>query len=1205
MPEKSKRFVVSVLALAAFYLLACVPGYAQVDAGGIRGTVTDSSGAVIPEAKVTLTSEGTSLSLETTTSGDGNYAFTPIRIGTYRLDVEAQGFTRQTQRNITVNVQQQVRADFTLTPGSVTESVDVTSEAPQLQTQESSVGNLATSVQVNDLPLNGRNYTVLAQLGPGVTGLRGTRGLDQTGSFVANGLSTVYNNYILDGIDNNNNTVDYLNGAAYANLPPPDAIQEFRVQTSNFSAQFGRAGGAVVNATVKSGTNEFHGSVWEFLRNDKLDAADLYFVDRSQVQKGKLRRNQFGFAAGGPIIKNKTFIFGDYDGLRIRQAALRNPTVPTLLQRSSGFTDFRDVLPAISGTRMDVMGRTFPAATIFDPATTRSVTQGQVDPVTGLVATQTGHVRDPFFTGGSIAGITNFTGLTQFLNQLPAARLNPNAIKLLQLYPEPNQAGIFNNFAVNRSQPDDNNHFDIRVDHIFSHRDQMFGRVSYTRRRAFFPSDFTGISDNSGFGQGDYRDKSLNLAISETHSFSSTLINEFRFGLNRLRTAVETPNSDEAGIPDQFGIQGIPQVEGNGGLPAIDIAGLTSLGAGAFASPNRRVSDTIQFTENLTKIQGAHTFKGGFEYQSVHFPWIDPAWSRGEFGFGGYTGIPNGVSSGVGAADLLLTPIQSTVPNGVDFVGGANTVFASNITEPDNLRHYYGTYFQDDWKVSPKLTLNLGLRWEVFGQIQEKNGKQSSLVPDAPGGPEFVILDAQRNQPLSPSFTSLLAQDGIRLNYISGSSVSTTPLTNFAPRVGLAYLVTPKLVMRAGYGIFYGGFENIGGAPDPGYNYPFAVNLGFFRPNDFSPLFYPNGQQATLEAGLLAANPDPASPNFDAHGLSLLGFQRPWKTAYTQQWNLSSQYEFTPSQTVTLTYVGNNTHHMLNGDKQNDTSLILPPGTDPQQFVPFPNFARRSDYLAANGSAFYHGFSVSFERRFSEGLNVLANYTRSVCKTDNRNILNIGESVFARAPLLPGFGIQGDYQRCGNDVPNIFRTSGIWEIPVGKGHRIDTGSRVLNQVVGGWSVQWNFVLQDGFPFTIGCPVATTSNFGCVALVVPGQDLYSRVGPHGITQFLNPAAFANPPVATQIGQNDFSPLGGSPTQVRGPGYTNLDFSVFKRFRPTEKTQLELRGEAFNLLNHPNFSNSFRTLDFRDTANFARITATRGTARQIQLGIKFYW
>src|SRR5713226_1109727 len=1198
-----------LVALLATWLFS-VSAIAQVDAGAVRGTVTDSTGAVVPNAKVTLTNDATGLSTATVTSADGAYTFGPVKIGPYMIDVEAAGFRKATS-HVTVNVQEQARADFQLVAGAITETVEVTAAAPQLQTQDASVGTVATSQQVNDLPLNGRNYTFLAQLGAGVTKLNPTRGLDATGSFVANGLTTVHNNYLLDGIDNNNDTVDFLNGAAYVNLPPPDAIQEFKVQTSNFSAEFGRAGGAVLNATIKSGTNQLHGSAWEFLRNDKLDAADLYFVAGPGVKKAELRRNQFGASAGGPIIKNKTFIFGDYDGTRIRQGALRNPSVPTDLQRTSGFTDFRDVLLWVSGNKTDLLNRTFPAATIFDPATTRPVTLGQVDPVTGLPATQTGFVRDPFYTGGSIVGVTDFTSQPQFLNQLPANRLDPNVIKILNLYPSANRAGISNNYAVNRSQPDDINHFDIRVDQNFSQRNQLFGRVSYTRRRGSIPGDFSGLGDNASFGQGINKDDSMNLAISDTHSFSPTLINELRFGYSRLRTSINPPITDTPGIPAQFGIQGIPQGNGNGGLPEIDIRGLTHLGAGGFASPNRRISDTIQFTENLTKIHGAHSFKGGFEYQHAHFPWIAPAWSRGDFSFGGDTGMPNspnGSSPGVGTADILLTPVASSVPNGVDYVGGASAVFASNITQPDDLRHYYGTYFQDDWKATSKLTVNLGLRWEIFGQLQEGSGKQANLIPGSPtgAGAQYLLLASQKSQPLSPSFTSLLAKDGIQLRYINDNSISTTPLTNLAPRIGLAYQLTPRLVARAAYGIFYGGFENIGGGPDPGYTYPYAVNLAFFAPNDVSPLVYPNGQRATLEAGLSAANPDPTSPNFDPHGLGLLGLERPWKTAYTQQWNLAFQYQLTPSQTVTLSYVGNSTHHMLNGDKRNVPTQILPPGTDPQKFVPFPDFSRSSDYMAPNGDASYHGASVAFERRFSHGVNLLVNYTRSVCKTDNKNILGISEGDFARAPLLPGFGLKRDYRYCGSDVPDIFRTSGIWQIPIGKGHRFAGGaSGFVNQVIGGWSAQWIYTLQDGFPFTVGCATPTTSDFGCTAFVVPGQSLYAHSGPHAINQFLNPAAFSNPPVATTIGQTDYSPLGGQDTQVHGPGYENVDFSLFKQFRVSENRQFEFRSEFFNFLNHPNFSNSFKGLNFTDTKSFAVINATRGIARQIQLGLKFYW
>src|SRR5246500_957919 len=699
-------------------LLFAIPALTQVDAGSVRGTVTDPSGAVITDAKLSLSSEATGQTVSTTTAKDGAFTFSPVKIGSYRLSVEAAGFKRAAT-HVTVDVQQAVEANFSLVPGSLTETVVVTAVAPTLQTQDASVGTVATTAQINDLPLNGRNYTFLAQLGAGVTGLVATRGLDESGSFVANGLTTVHNSYLLDGIDNNNDTVDFLNGAAYVNLPPPDAIQEFKVQTSNFSAEFGRAGGAVVNAAVKSGTNQFHGTAWEFLRNDLFDATSLdqWFTPTSQKKKGELRRNQFGVAAGGPIIKNKLFFFGDYEGTRIRQSVEKNPSVPTSAEAASGFLDYRDRFASTTTNYTDLLGRSFNGARIFDPATTRPVTAGSADPVTGLVATGSGFVRDPFYTGGSIAGMTDFTTAAQMnlMNQLPSGRIDPNALKLLQLYPgasvtNPSDPKYFlNNYFANRSQPDDNNHFDVRVDQNFSQRDQLFGRVSYSRRHANFPGDFTGLGDDTGFGGGDFTDRSLNLAVSQTHEFSTTLINEARFGYSRLRTSSQPASALVSGVPAQFGIQGIPQTAENGGLPTIAISGLTGLGAGAFASPNRRSSDTIQFTENLTKVHGGHSFKGGFEYQRLHFPWVDPAWSRGQFNLGGHTGLAPGVggatTGGVGPADILLTPTTATVHNGVNNAGGASFAAASNITQPDDLRHYYGIYFQDDWKATSRLTL--------------------------------------------------------------------------------------------------------------------------------------------------------------------------------------------------------------------------------------------------------------------------------------------------------------------------------------------------------------------------------------------------------------------------------------------------------------------------------------------------------------------
>jgi len=325
---------------------------AQVDTGAILGTVEDQTGGVVPGAKVTLLNEGTGLPLTTTSAADGAYIFTPIKIGVYTITVEKEGFQRVTRPHVTLHVQEQVKVDVTLLPGQVTQTVEVTGAPPLLETQTSSVGQTVGQQAVNDLPLNGRNYTFLAQLVAGTSQTQPTgRGLEFSGSFSANGLPLVHNNYLLDGIENNNDTVDFLNGASFAVLSPPDAIQEFKVQTSNFSAEFGRAGGAVINATIKSGTNRVHGSAWEFVRNDKFDAANFFENSPTHIQKGEFRRNQFGASIGGPITiphvysgKDKTFFFGDFEATRIRQASPQIASVPTAAERNSGFTDFRELI---------------------------------------------------------------------------------------------------------------------------------------------------------------------------------------------------------------------------------------------------------------------------------------------------------------------------------------------------------------------------------------------------------------------------------------------------------------------------------------------------------------------------------------------------------------------------------------------------------------------------------------------------------------------------------------------------------------------------------------------------------------------------------------------------------------------------------------------------------------------------------------------
>src|SRR5579871_5136902 len=524
------------LAVAVLLLfLTSLPAHAQVDTGAGLGTVTDTSGAEVRGATVTITNEGTSATLSTATGNDGGYKFTPLPIGQYTVTVTFQGFSTVTQKHVTVNVGAEVVVNVSLKPGAVNETIEVASTTPVLETQDASVGQVVDSRNVNNLPLNGRNFTFLAQLAAGVnTPQADTRGNAASGAFSANGSRPAQNNYLLDGIDNNSDTVDFLNGTNFVVLPPVDAIQEFKVQTSGFSAEYGRSGAAVLNATIKSGTNEFHGAAWEFFRNDKLDAAD-FFENAGGIPKGALRQNQFGVAAGGPIIKNKIFFFGDYEGFRRVQGTVATGTVPTALMRSSGYTNFTELLNQ-GGTETDALGRVFAAGTILDPATTRSVTAGVADPVTGIVAASTGFVRDPF--GSCPINTTNYTsaGCQTGLNILPASRLDANAISLLNLYPNPTNTSLFSNYAVSPKLFEHRNAFDARLDINANEKNQIFFRFSLVDDPQFIPGIFTGIADGGGFQQGNQTANAQQSAFGYTHTFSPTLINVVRAGLNYLHT---------------------------------------------------------------------------------------------------------------------------------------------------------------------------------------------------------------------------------------------------------------------------------------------------------------------------------------------------------------------------------------------------------------------------------------------------------------------------------------------------------------------------------------------------------------------------------------------------------------------------------------------------------------------------------------------
>jgi hypothetical protein len=1036
-------------------------------------------------------------------------------------------------------------------------------------------------------------------------------------------------------------------------LPPPDAIGEFKVQTNNYSAEFGRAGGAVLNATIKSGTNQIHGAAWEYFGNNSLDARDFF-----SPTTGELRYNQFGGSVGGPIViphvingKNKLFFFGDYQGTRQRQSLpYTKLSVPTALEAGSGYTNFSDIL-GTSGTHYDAEGRMFLGGTVLDPATTRGLACGSTDPATNqkvsytnsTITSLTGaapctagsivYVRDPIFaTPQNLLGVTNFTtgAWAPLLNQLPVGRLDPNAIKLLQLYPAANggsQYGAnFNSVPVSSLT---GNSFDIRIDANFSEKDQFFGRFSYVNFPEFLPGPFTGIADGGGFQVGNQTANSTNLAFSETHSFSPTLINEARIGFNRIGTSRGQPFATQMGIPATFGIQDIPQVPLNGGLPAYTFNGLSNLGSNAFLI-SVEYNSTVQLTENLTKIHNQHTFKGGFEWQHIKFSTLQPPFARGQFQFdGNYTNIPSGNQTDLGAPQLLLAPIASTVPGGLSGVGGSDQTYASNIANTDDGRNYYGLYVQDDWKVKPKLTLNLGLRWDYFGQVVENFGAQANFIP-APVGQAQYLIPTNRGpsqSPLSPNVLQTLAKDNIALVYTNNEGLGQSQKTNFAPRIGFAYQVNPKLVVRGGYGLFYGGFENRGFSPNIGENYPFQFSFGFGASaygygngalNPYGAVTYlnPNGSvcgTATVTNGFNCI-PLSATGVLGA-GLQLRGIQYNYITPYTQNINFFAQYQWTPNTSVSVGYAGNFARHLEVFPGSNSVSQLLPPGTSQTPYLPWPDFSNGASYAATEGSSYYNSGQLTIERRFSQvtGLQFLASYTYSKNRGDAHDLLNGGGDQGYRAPYLPNFGIQGDYGLVNFDIRNNFVLSGSYELPFGKGkHWGSSASGVENALLGGWSTNWLLTLQDGQPMTIPCASNTTSGMNCYALLT-GQSVIA--GPHNVNQWLNPAAFAQPVAVATVGQTNYAPLGGAATQATGPGFHNFDFSLFKEFRTSENTHLQFRAQFFNFTNHPNFNqpgfggNGVSSIpgstNFQSTA-FGEIGSTRNTpndARRIQFALRF--
>jgi len=1071
---QNKRIFSFLFVAGAFAVLSASNAFGQT--AQITGRVTDASGAVIAGAEVVVTNVATAASRTTQTNETGNYTVPLLPPGSYQVRASASGFQPLLRSGIVLEVEQRAEINFELEVGQVTEQIEVVADAAQLNTMEASMGQVIENKRVVDLPLNGRDYIQLALLSAGALQPIGGR----FGGFSTAGQKTTQNNYMLDGIDNN--SVELAGAGRQAEMVKPqvDAVQEFKVQTNAYAAEFGRAMGGVVNLTTKSGTNELHGTVFEFLRNEELDAKN--FFDPADRPKPPFKRNQFGFSLGGPVVKNKTFLFGDYEGTRIRESRTATSTLPTLPMREGDFSQ---------------------------------LDQQIVDPLTG----------DPFPN-----------------NQIPVNRQDALARDLIDLFPEPASPGLAANFVFQSPLQEDLDRWDIRADHHFTSKANIFWRLSRSERdfpaalalpAPAFGGGFDGTVDGWNMGAG------LNLVL------TPTLIASVRGGWNFSEfTRLNPASAGEQNLNEQFGVPAVDRSQ-PGGMASFDISGFRRLGLGAFNGVIRD-SQNRQVAGDLTWVNGNHTLKFGANVLRLQNNIFNIRTEVGDFNF-------NGQFSNFAMSDFLLGQVSQ---------------FNWSTRLQTNLRGWHmGYYVQDDWKVSPRLTVNLGARYEVFLPWQDTADRMGNFDLDTdPANPRLILAGMEG--------------DGrIRRSMIS------TDTDNIMPRVGLSYRIGEKTVIRTGYGIFYGLMEPSGDAQFLIGNPPFAFAV----------------TQSASEAAppfLLADGPAPGSLTLEqATGLTFSSFERDPDQMYNQQWNFNIQRQLGQDVLWEVGYTGSKASHLLVRAEGN----FSPPGPGdlnekrPIQSAGIPTTGILVSPLGpvidhrTTGNSTYHALTTKLEKRFTKGYTVLVSYTWS---------RTIGDTC--------GFAAAGNTSACGfqdmrnlqlekgldnQHVPHRFVLSTLWELPFGRGKRWGSNwGGVADAILGGWSIGSIVTVSDGQPFNLTV-AGNPANIGSNTIVNrPNVIGDPEAGEETVQRDFNIDAFA-PNNQFQIGN-----LGRNVMLSRG--FFNWDFSALKDFQITEDLRLQFRFEAFSATNTPRFGEPGNQVG---TPDFGRITSA-GTPRNLQFGLK---
>ncbi len=1164
--------------------------FAQRDLGTVSGSVTDAQGAAIPNAKVAIVNDATNVTTNNQSNDAGSFTSPALTPGTYTVTVEAAGFQRSEQKGIVVNPGEVATVNLALQVGNVNQTVEVTAAAPMLQTESPVMGANLSSEQISQAPLGGqRVFTYLARLSPGVVPAEPGARDAQNGGFSANGVrSTGENNFLLNGVDNNVNVIDFINQTAFIIGPSVEAIGDMQIITNGASAEYGRAAGGVLDITLKSGTNQLHGTLFEVFQNTVLNA-NRWENNLAGVPRNTLKQNQFGAAVGGPIIKNKLFMFGDYQGTRISTAggSIQNLgyggfyTIPTPAMVGG---DFSRLLGNSIG---NVNGQNVLQNELFNPNSTACLSGCVPGTLTALAGATPNYTRAPF------AG-----------NKIPTTAMDPASMKIASLYPAPNQAIAVGSYPQNdyyTVTPGTlgQDQGDGRVDYRYNDNNSIFGSISWSNTSKTSVQPFPGALDGGNFYGNSEQDLGRNGMISWTHIFSPALVNEARVGFTRLVTARVQANSNTDEFKN-YGIQGYdPTTTLNGGLPQFGLGRYSQTGANDWL-PTKEYNNEWDLIDNVSLTKGTHSFKFGGEFRELHFPFFQVPYPHGEMNFsrtetaypsnGNDVGGKNGTYSadtGDELASFLLGSINNGQISTTNFISSTKKALAG--------------YAEDTWKTTPKLTLTLGLRYELFSPIGEQFARQSNFVLQdmtlyIPAGPNS-------NAPLPPNFNAPATINGIQFPAlfpnvkVSRGAVGPYMIPwdkkDFGPRLGFAYNFKEKTVIRGFFGIFYGGEENQGGNPNRGESAPFNLSPQLNRPagvGSFEPdPFFANG---AATGGVTYGYPLNVFNGFPVSSLQFRSVATNFINPMVQEWNLSVQHQLPGQMVAEVGYQGNHQAHQL-----------LQP-----DFNACPNVYTTNSSITCNalrpsvevggisgtatfGFGNYDAMIASLQKRMSAGLTFQASYTYGHALANTGTTLSGSQNLGTLDPT----NYNSSYTNASWDIRHNFTMVANYEIPFGRGKTYGANmNKAVQAIAGNWQVNGILTLRTGVPYTVsasGCQLVSDGAH-CGPDIIAGSANAAPPGGRTPSEWFNTANFG-PPAPLSQGNVGLQTNYGPPTKT-------VDFSIFKNFAITERFALQFRAESTNLFNTAQFNVPDSSLQ---DANFGRITSTQaGSERRIQFQMR---